>query len=314
MQPPNQPPNQPPQGPPSGQQPPGEPPQGTPPGQQPPPAAYTPPPPHQDPDATGPGYLDVGDLLRTTAQTIGANFVSFLAIAAICLSPAMLVSLVMLMNMDVGAMMEAAAAGEGSEGIVGMEQALTNAGVGLLEMLLTFIAQAAVMFTTVEHLAGRHASTGAALHKALMRIVPVVLTSILTALVIGFGLILCIVPGILFALMFYVAVPVSVAENCSALEAMKRSETLTSGHKGTLFLVSLILLGVFMAIGCVVGMGGIGAVAASPGVGMYFGWGIDWVVTILQTMASAALAAVVYVRLRGVREGVDIESLASVFS
>lgn len=69
-----------------------------------------------------------------------------------------------------------------------------------------------------------------------------ILASILYALIVVFGMVLLIVPGIIFAIMFHFYSYLIVDKNMSPVDALKESKKLTSGSKWQLFLFGLVLL------------------------------------------------------------------------
>ena len=68
-------------------------------------------------------------------------------------------------------------------------------------------------------------------------------TAILTALVVVIGLILLIVPGIIFALMFMFGYYFVIDKNLGPIEALKSSKRITKGHLGKLALFALAIAG-----------------------------------------------------------------------
>lgn len=66
--------------------------------------------------------------------------------------------------------------------------------------------------------------------------------SILLALAIGIGLVLLIVPGIIFGLMFMFTTFIVIERGLGPIDAMSESNRLTRGHKWQLFGFSLLLL------------------------------------------------------------------------
>jgi len=88
--------------------------------------------------------------------------------------------------------------------------------------------------------------------------VPYLLASILFYIGFVIGLILCIIPGIIFALvfMFYGYIISENGDNVTATDALKRASELTKGHRGELFgfVVVLILINIVGAILCFVGL------------------------------------------------------------
>src|SRR5262249_54988215 len=54
------------------------------------------------------------------------------------------------------------------------------------------------------------------------------------------GFLLCIVPGVILALGWSLAVPLIVDKNLPAIDALKESWRMTNGHKGNLFVFALL--------------------------------------------------------------------------
>jgi uncharacterized membrane protein len=80
--------------------------------------------------------------------------------------------------------------------------------------------------------------------------------SILYALAIVVGLVLLIVPGIMFALMFMFTTFIVIDRGLGPIEAMKESNRITYGHKWTLlgFTLMLVLINLLGVIALVVGL------------------------------------------------------------
>jgi uncharacterized membrane protein len=70
------------------------------------------------------------------------------------------------------------------------------------------------------------------------------ITSILVGAVLFAGLILLIVPGIIFGIMFMFATYLVIDKNMAPMDALKESRRMTYGHKWNLFLFGLGLIGI----------------------------------------------------------------------
>ncbi len=88
---------------------------------------------------------------------------------------------------------------------------------------------------------GERPSLGSCFGVAFKRALPLFLTLMLAALGIMLGYLLLIVPGIILALMWSVAMPASVLEGLGAIESLGRSRQLTKGSKGMIFLTHLLV-------------------------------------------------------------------------
>ena len=79
---------------------------------------------------------------------------------------------------------------------------------------------------------------------------------LLTGAVVILGLILLIVPGIVFALMFIFAPYIVIDKGLGPIEAMRESKRITSGNKWNLLglLVAIVLLNILGALALIVGL------------------------------------------------------------
>jgi hypothetical protein len=185
-----------------------------------------------------------------------------------------------------------------------------------LAIFMAYVLQAAIVYGTVTDLNGRRASFGSCLGTALKVFFPLVGLSIISTLGTGVGMILLVVPGVILALGWSIAVPVRVVERVGVFESLGRSWTLTSGFKGTIFLLALI----FVLAGALFSMLGLSLAgvfsftrppvpAAFPiGYFVYAG-----VIRALEAMVGGAGVATIYYQLRAIKEGIAPEQLAAVF-
>lgn len=265
------------------------------------------------------GVLDIGDIFGTTARAVAANFLQFSVIAFVCLLPAMVLGF--FYNLAIRDwtedMIANPAFGYGGELLPAWFIPGTLAVV-FLQVVLSQIAQAAMLYGAVEFMAGRSAPVGAALVTGVRRSPAIIVISILSGLAITFGLFLCVVPGVIVLCMLYLAVPVAVMEDCGPIDALQRSVEMTAGHRVTIFLALLVVGIAFATMNCMVGLagGGLGAGAGQlPSMGMFlFDFIISQVFALGQAVVIATLSAVIYARIRGVRDGVDANALAQVFA
>lgn len=169
---------------------------------------------------------------------------------------------------------------------------------GLIILPLT---NAAIIYAVAERYLGKSITARQAISKGLSKIVPLVGTSILMGLAIMGGLLLCVIPGILFALWFGLAQHVVVLEDVSGTTALGRSKQLVRPYLGTFLALGLVVF----IIAFLLGMGV--AFVPSPPVSMVVGIIINAAVT----MFSAAAFVVYYFSCRCGLENFDLEHLAA---
>ena len=121
-------------------------------------------------------------------------------------------------------------------------------GIG---MILRALVQGCLVRATIADSEGRTASFAECFGVAASRALPLIGVSILFMLGIIVGMVLLIVPGIMFAIACAVVAPVVVEERVGVIEAFGRASVLTRGARWKIFglaLVILILIWVFEAV------------------------------------------------------------------
>jgi hypothetical protein len=117
---------------------------------------------------------------------------------------------------------------------------LLAVAVGALSFAGTALLTGSLVFAVVETQRAGAASAGESLRRGLRVLPKVFVVTLLYTVVTLIGYVMLIVPGVIFSLMYAVAVPVAVAENRGPVEAMKRSARLTDGYRGLIFLTQFL--------------------------------------------------------------------------
>jgi hypothetical protein len=140
---------------------------------------------------------------------------------------------------------------------------------------------------------------------------------ILVSLSVFGGMLLLIVPGIIFSLWFALTTPAIIAENTKAIEGMKRSRELARGNLGKIFSVLFLTSIISGIIGMIISVPFSllsGVIQATHGMGV-----LSTVVSQIGSMSGniiaapigAAAAILLYYDLRIRKEGFDLEMLAN---
>ena len=184
----------------------------------------------------------------------------------------------------------------------------------LIPTFLASVFQAAIIKNSIEP---RTDSIWKMLSDGFPYVLPLFGLAILLQIAIGFGLILLIVPGVIFAIKWSVSTPALVIEDTGVFGSASRSADLTKGFRWEIFLLFLIY-----GLGSAV----IYAVFLAP-----FGFGlkpmredvltpalmmndiIDGVLSTIFTPISTFLAVSIYAELRTIKEGVGSSGVAQVF-
>ena len=202
--------------------------------------------------------------------------------------------------------------------------------VSLLLSLLNFAALYAGGFHAYATLReGQKVDIGDLFPAALRKMLPLMGVSLIVTLGTLLGYALLIIPGIILALLWSVAMPALVAENLGVMESLKRSAALTKGCKRWIFLTYLVLMaaavGVYVAVVVVV-IAVVAGVAAgvgsgAPSAGLIIIGVIFAIIAIFALLAGVlvflmyfmSLQASIYRETRLVHEGVAGHGLQDVF-
>jgi hypothetical protein len=184
-----------------------------------------------------------------------------------------------------------------------------------IALFLRGIVLGCVVRTSIAEAEARRAGPGECLGLVMRRLLPLIAASALFAIGTTLGLALMIVPGVLFATMFSVVVPVAVEERLNAFGAFGRASDLTRGARwkilGIWLVVALLVWSLQLA----------GRAIAIP----LFGWPTDtwpgtplllWEIA-LATLGfgfSAAVQTSLYVELRDWKDGPAPERLSEIFA
>jgi len=261
-------------------------------------------------ETTGYGFR-AGRVLSAAWAVYMRNFVPFSTVALVLLLPLPFIQLFILPEAAIGEDVPAV-------GVVGAVYAV-------LTLLLTQLITATVVYGTIQEMRHQSVSTGEALTRGLRLALPVLgvvlVASVAVALAVGlvafvvilvtssawFGILLAMVPGLTLFVMFWVAIPVAVVERPGVFASLKRSMFLTKGNRWRilglvvlLWLVAALISGVASTVFLGTGMLGIYPY-------------IDHVLTAFFTVVIAVVSAVGYHDLRLLKDGVDVDSIASVF-
>jgi hypothetical protein len=240
------------------------------------------------------GDFRVGDALGKGFSIWIRNLPSFLILAILVYSPILIYTGVFL------------------SGDLDGEQFMTwSYVIAVLGIPIDLVVTAAVLYGVIQQLRGEHAGIGQSIGVGIKRLLPVIGVGLLSALAVVGGFILLIVPGVILLCMFYVAVPAAVAERPGVMGALKRSRELTSGYKGSIFGILLILGVLGFVVNKLVQSVFLGDDATMSDL-KTFVWitlGIEIAMSALQSTVNA----VVYHDLRVAKDGVATEDLARVF-
>ena len=191
----------------------------------------------------------------------------------------------------------------------------------LIYMTIGVLMYGAIIHMTMNELNDRDARLGESLKSSLSLFFPLLAIFILYFLGMMVGFLLLVIPGIFLALGWALSLHIKVIEGGTITGALSRSWSLSKGYKRWILLM-MIIFGVLAAvIGLVfqipVLFFGNSQTALLEGGSMSF-WIANAIGTGLAQMVSVALSYVgltaTYLEIRRVKEGVDFDKIADIFS
>ena len=236
------------------------------------------------------GTFGVGEILGETFSVYFANFLPFILLTAIALTPSY-VLVYFITNLPKTA----------------SPMAIFSAVLlVVLGFLAPNIATGAITFGVFQQLRGKDTSIGECLGRGLSLLLPVFGLAICQSLAIGFASLACLVPGIILAVRWAVSIPAAVTEGTGFFASMKRSVFLTDGLRWDVFGVLFVLVAIQFGATLIVKL----AATGNPGLNLL----LSGVKDLLVVGLSATGSAVMYYRLRGIKESTDVDQIASVFA
>ena len=234
-----------------------------------------------------PGEFRIGRVLNESAAVLSRNFLMFFVIALVAALPR---SLLEAAGDDLGAL----AAGRILVGV-------------FLAIVLGTLAQAVLVYGAFQDMRGRPVNLADCLRVGLGRFFPIIGLAICMSIGIMIGLVLLVVPGIILAVMWFVATPACVVEQLGPMSAMGRSSELTKGHRWKIFgMLLLVVVGagiISVIIGGLLGLIGSSLLVVLGTLAWNGVWGAFY----------AIFGVVTYHDLRVAKEGVDVHQIAAVF-
>jgi len=192
-------------------------------------------------------------------------------------------------------------------------------GTTVLNMVFMTIAQGALFPAIAAASRGDRASFGDSLSAAFGRLLPLIGLGVVSGLAICFAALLLVVPGIILAVMWYVAAPIVVAERESVFGALGRSVELTEGERWNIFVVLLVVFSVWLAtvmlsVTIAGAMATAGMLAGGSGLMPLLIMVAGVIGAAIGATIAGALPSAVYVELRRFREGPESHGLVDIFA
>ncbi len=200
--------------------------------------------------------------------------------------------------------------------IIPAAQMSYSEGAGLLgfgtiaAILLAVILNQAVLgcfvYGVFQNAKGDDAGFGATLAYGLERLSPILSAAIVIGVGICLGLAVFVIPGIILAILWCVAVPACAVEDLGAIASLNRSYNLTEGYRWQIFLLSLIIFVAYLVLR-IAGSFVFGLLGAP--LALILNFLLDACLFALENVITATL----YFELREIKEGVKIDTISQVF-
>ena len=259
--------------------------------------------------------FELGRVVERTFSSLGRNFPVFLLLSALLAGvPAVLTGSIITLATSTSTSTSA----PGTAGDDTSMAALGGSIIGLVYLvgaIASFVLQAAIIHGTVADLNGRRAAFGECISTGLRHSFWLFLLAIVVTVAEVFGYIFFIVPGLMMATAWIVAVPAQVVEKTGVFGSIGRSAELTRGHRWPIFgLLIIFLIGSGLIQVTISGVAAAIAASASPSMTAGFVQIVAQpLISIATSLVGAAGVASIYYELRSGREGIGPEALAAVF-
>jgi len=238
----------------------------------------------------------VGRVLSVSFSMLMKHLVQFFLIGVISAAPIVLWGIFLVSNANSLQSPEAAMAQLSSIGVVMVATLCIGA-----------ICQAVILYAAFQVMRGLPINLSEAIGVAIKRFIPLILVGICQWFILVVGMVLLVIPGVIFATMIAVAVPVCVVERLGPFASIGRSTNLTKGHRwkilGLYLAYFVIVLLVSIVVGAVAGVIGIPWLAVLT----------DAVIRAFTSAWLSLILVVTYHDLRAAKEGIGIDKIAAVF-
>ncbi|MEM7267781.1 MAG: hypothetical protein AAF401_00860 [Pseudomonadota bacterium] len=248
--------------------------------------------------------LGVGGIIGETFSLFFANILTAGGIAMIPVAVVTLVSVLIFgLEMAAGADFDPATLGDGFVGGFGF--------VMILQMIAYSVATAMLVSFAYDRKLGRKVRFGAYLSGVAKQILPLVVLGIVFYLCFVIGLALLILPGLWIMAVWAAWAPVVVIEN-AGFGALGRSSALTKDYRwpiiGLLVITFILMFLLSFVLAFIVGL------LITIGGGLIISVLLNLVVSAVTFAFGSMMMALLYARLREIKEGVSVEHLADVFA
>jgi hypothetical protein len=240
------------------------------------------------------GDVGVGDLLNQTFSVYFANFVPFALLTAVALSPLFIMQGIVL------------SAKSSASSLTSSLVLLSLIPLLLGVIFCPQIATGAITYGVFQQLRQKETSISDCLSQGLSALPRVLGLAIVQGILVFLGALACGVPAIILSVRWAVSVPATVTERTGATESMSRSTFLTEGFRWEVFGFLFVLEALTIGLAILAGLASAGNQTMASL--------LSGLASIFTTGVMSTGSAVLYYRLRSVKESIDVDQIASVFA
>jgi hypothetical protein len=267
-----------------------------------------PPPPPPPPSAMGGPQGSIppktlGEILSAAFNLYKANAASLILIVAIVVVPLTFISSLFSGVVFEGSKHTTIVFGQPVE-VVDRSFGLLIGGLivtAVISVIISAVLQAAILRAAAQATIGDPVDPQESYRFGFKRLGSVILVSLLVGLAVAAGLILLVIPGLIFLIFLSVSVPVLIVENRRGRAALSRSWNLVKGHFWH-------AVGVIIVAGIITGI--VGGIIGSIGGDV---WVVRWIFSSIGTIITAPFTALVsvllYLDLRSRSEALTADTL-----
>jgi len=244
--------------------------------------------------------LTIGGVLDRMFRIYGSHFALLLGIVAVSYVPLYAVQIILhAIGLQMG----------GPDGALVI--AVANLVVLLLMALVAYpLTEGAATFAVSELYLGRTMTIGQAYRNARRRWGTIINAQITVGLRVFIGMLLFLVPGIIWMLMYSLTIPVVVLEGGKATDSMRRSQELTVGQRRKILNVLFLVGAITWVVGLGVGMGGAMLLPGETSLGVLLQEVLGSLVQLLVAPLGTIVPILLYYDCRIRKEGFDLEMLS----
>ncbi|MBC8374037.1 MAG: hypothetical protein H8E53_10615 [Planctomycetes bacterium] len=253
--------------------------------------------------------MTIGQILDNSFRLYRQNFIKFLAIMAVIYVPLALVQMGWTQMILSG--IQASGGRQSPDPGILIGGALVTIFIAIIA---TTLGSAALIRSVSQSYLGKATSIGEAYGAVLPKLLTLIGAAILVMLLVMLGLLLLIIPGIIFALRYSLTSQSIVIEDLGATEGMGRSKNLAAGNLGKIYGVTFLMgLITFVITWGIQQGGGLMIEAPTPENLSRVVMSTQIVATVAEILVaplSAIALILLYYDIRIRKEGFDLEMLA----